>query len=168
MAASLILKLLPLNSRRIYKTPWRIYETPWRIYETPVVADLRSQTSTAVCQGRTLQSSSARRIPSCCGCPTCCALGAQNLGCRRFQSRGSRLSSAKLAQWQSDKPDEGAAGVAVDRASVVSIGQLSLKHQGELEKLSNVHKNLIEEMKEQRKMDALEQQKDQKEINFRK
>ncbi|KAI3420916.1 hypothetical protein GPALN_014544 [Globodera pallida] len=44
----------------------------------------------------------------------------------------------------------------------VSIDQLSLKHQEELEKQSNAHENLIEEMKEQRKMDALKQQTDQR------
>ncbi|KAI3414299.1 hypothetical protein GPALN_011757 [Globodera pallida] len=42
-----------------------------------------------------------------------------------------------------------------------SIDQFSLKYQ----ELSNVHKKLMEEMKEQREMDALKQQKDQKETN---
>uniref|UniRef100_A0A183BYZ0 B30.2/SPRY domain-containing protein n=1 Tax=Globodera pallida TaxID=36090 RepID=A0A183BYZ0_GLOPA len=42
-----------------------------------------------------------------------------------------------------------------------SIDQLSLKNQ----ELSNVHKNLMEQMKEQREMDALKQQTDQKETN---
>uniref|UniRef100_A0A914H8Z9 B30.2/SPRY domain-containing protein n=1 Tax=Globodera rostochiensis TaxID=31243 RepID=A0A914H8Z9_GLORO len=46
----------------------------------------------------------------------------------------------------------------------VSIDQFSLKHQ-EHEKLLNDHQKLMEEMKEQRKMDALRQQKHQKETN---
>uniref|UniRef100_A0A183C891 B30.2/SPRY domain-containing protein n=1 Tax=Globodera pallida TaxID=36090 RepID=A0A183C891_GLOPA len=46
----------------------------------------------------------------------------------------------------------------------VSIGQFSLKHR-EHEKLLNAHKNLMEEMKEERKMDALRQQQNQKETN---
>uniref|UniRef100_A0A183CPP0 B30.2/SPRY domain-containing protein n=1 Tax=Globodera pallida TaxID=36090 RepID=A0A183CPP0_GLOPA len=46
----------------------------------------------------------------------------------------------------------------------VSIDQLSLKQQ-EHEELLNAHKNLIEEMKEQREKDALKQQKDKKETN---
>uniref|UniRef100_A0A183CCJ0 B30.2/SPRY domain-containing protein n=1 Tax=Globodera pallida TaxID=36090 RepID=A0A183CCJ0_GLOPA len=48
-----------------------------------------------------------------------------------------------------------------DQEKLVSIDQFSLKHQ----ELSNAHKNLIEEMKEQWEMDALKQQKDQKETN---
>ncbi|KAI3410992.1 hypothetical protein GPALN_003076 [Globodera pallida] len=46
----------------------------------------------------------------------------------------------------------------------VSINQFSSKHQ-EHEKLLNVQKNLMEEMKEQRKVADLEQQKHQKETN---
>uniref|UniRef100_A0A183BPR6 B30.2/SPRY domain-containing protein n=1 Tax=Globodera pallida TaxID=36090 RepID=A0A183BPR6_GLOPA len=48
-----------------------------------------------------------------------------------------------------------------DQQKLVSIDQFSLKNQ----ELSTDHKNLIEEMKEQREMDALKQQTDKKETN---
>uniref|UniRef100_A0A914GY89 B30.2/SPRY domain-containing protein n=1 Tax=Globodera rostochiensis TaxID=31243 RepID=A0A914GY89_GLORO len=67
---------------------------------------------------------------------------------------------AELEQYQNKQQQ------AIDQLPGAGTGKflLLLKHQ-EHEKLSTDHKKLIEELKEQREMDALKQQKDQKETN---
>uniref|UniRef100_A0A914IDN4 SPRY domain-containing protein n=1 Tax=Globodera rostochiensis TaxID=31243 RepID=A0A914IDN4_GLORO len=78
-----------------------------------------------------------------------------------YQNKQQLNIQAKLDEYQNKQQQ------TIDELKeklTVSINQFSSKHQ-EHEKLLNAHKNLMEEMKEQRKMADLEQKKHQKEAN---